>query len=697
MAFVGVVALGLVTLVGPGPAGAVMENPDLDSSAEYTYRIDPEGGEIEVTIVLSLTADRPNRTTSTGYYQYYFDSTLLAIPSDVGDLTITDGQGRALSWEVDSELEDAEDLLVRFRRNLFYRQTTQVVATFTLPGGAPRSEGLTRVNGAYAGFQAWVDPRVEEATVTLVTPYEFVDRSIGSDPFGRPTVEDGEQHFVVDDLDPEEFWAGVSLARDAALVSTDVDFEEHGIEIRAWPGDTEWQRFVNENIDTGLTELIDVVGLPWPLTRELVIIESFTPYLNGYAGWYDASVDEIEIGDELDTHVVFHELSHVWFNDQLFEDRWITEGLADEFGAAVVESLGEERPTPPRTEAGGRWFQPLNQWDNFTDNANVEEWSYGASWTVTGALADLVGLDGLSEVIQATEADTIPYVGDGPPEEEFRRNDWRLYLDLLTNLEGADEPSIVGQFDRWVVDADQAELLDERAEARDRYADLAEAGGAWAPPLVVRTAMSDWDFDDADELIGAADDVLTERDRTIEAIDPLGASLPPSLEEAYEQAEDDLTEAADLADEVFEVALALRDADTALDDATGPLQRIGAIAGDYEADLAAAIDEFEAGDLDEAADGAASIERDVDDLSRRGLVRLGIALVLLAAVVVGLWWWLRRRRRSRRPVTDDGPLALLPSGLEPTPARPELPAGELQAAEPGTEAEPEAEPSNLPG
>lgn len=682
--------LGLVLAVllpfGAGTAGAVIDDPDVDTSAEYRYRVDPVLGQVDVTIDLSVTADKPNRTTSTGYFQYYFDGTFLAVPAEVGDLQVTDGAGRALDYEIDDSVTDVIQLQIDFRRNLFYRQTTEVVISFTLPGGAARGDELTRVNGAYAGFQAWVDPRLEAASLAVITPPGFVDRSTGSETFGaseRREGPDGPEHwFVIEDVDPEFQWASVSLARDESLVTTefdvdvDEDIEDRGrvsFDVLAWPGDQQWTEFVTDNLDTGLPLLADEIGLPWPLDRDLTVIESYDPYLNGYAGWYDVRSAEIEIGDELDTHVMFHELSHVWFNGSLFDERWITEGLADEFGASVVEALGEERPTPPRTSPSNASAVPLNRWSDQTEDVDEETWAYGASWTVTRAMADIVGLDVLAEAAKAAAADHIAYVGDDEPETESRTRDWHLYLDLIENQGEVTDDQIVDLFEEWVVASREAEVLADRSSSRARYFALDDAGDGWAPPLAVRRAMARWRFDDADTLIDDAGEVLDRRAETVEVLDelapllPVGSTvaLPDVLEETFESAGEDLEDAAELADEALAAAEDLRASGEAIDEATGPLQRIGAIGADHRDELVVAATRFTGGDLDGAVAGADRIDADVEELSRRGLIRLAIGLGVVLVVALVLGWWLRRRRRT----------ALAAAAEAAAPA--ELPTGEV--------------------
>ncbi|MEL6982045.1 MAG: hypothetical protein AAFO29_06445 [Actinomycetota bacterium] len=671
--------LGVVVLVAaPGAAGAVIDDPDLDTGADYRYRVDPDDGQVEVTIQLTVTADKPNRTTSTGYFQYYFDGTFLAIPAEVGDLAVTDLDGQPLEFEIDETVPDIIQLFIDFRRNLFFQETTDVLISFTLPGGAARGDELTRVNGAYAGFQAWVDPRLEAASLTVITPPGFVDRSAGSEAFApaeRRTGPDGsELWFVADDIDPEFQWASVSMARDEALVTTEfeVDIESQediGFDVLAWPGDQVWTDFVTENLDAGLPLLADEIGLPWPLDDDLTVIESYDPYLSGYAGWYDVRAAEIEIGDVLDSHVMFHELSHVWFNGNLFEERWITEGLADEFGAEVVEALGDERPTPPRTTSSDSAAVPLNRWLPQTEDVDEEEWAYGASWSVTRAMADVVGLEVLSTAAQAAAGDEIAYLGDGAAETLAVDRDWRLYLDLIENRGGVTGSDITDLFEEWIVAPTEVDGLTERADSRARYAALDEAGDAWAPPLAVRRALSRWEFDRADDLMVDAGEILERRAETLDVLDEVAAllpagsevGLPDRLEQAYEGAPNDLDDAETEAEDALAAAEELRASGSAIDAATGPLERIGAIGSDHRGELALAAAEFTDGEFDGAVAEADRIEDDVDRLAQRGLLRV-VAAVGSVLALIAVIWWLRRRRRSRLGASPSEPVVATGNG-----------------------------------
>jgi hypothetical protein len=399
-------------------------------------------------------------------------------------------------------------------------------------------------------------------------------------------------------------------------------------------------------METGLPMLIDRVGLDWPIEDELTVVESYSPYILGFAGWYDPVLNEIEIGDELDEHVVFHELSHVWFNDRLFDARWITEGLADEFGAAVVADRGDKRPEPPEIDRVDPTAQPLNEWQDYSGDLEAEEWAYGASWTVTSAVVEHIGIDALADVVQAVANDEISYVGDGSPELDWQQKDWRRYLDLIENRGEVQDQVITDLFAEWVLTDQQSRLLADRADSRSAYQSLDEAGTGWAPPLGVRSALTEWRFEAADEAMVTATELLEQRDDLVALVAPLEASIPADLETQYEEAEDFDAVTKRLA-EVTKTGRALIDADTNVENADGLFERVGTIGTDFPADLAAGVQAFESGDMEVAADQAAALDDEVDGLARAGMIRVAVAVGLSVLLLVLLFWLVRRRRRSR--------------------------------------------------
>ena len=73
----------------------------------------------------------------------------------------------------------------------------------------------------------------------------------------------------------------------------------------------------------------------------------------------------IEVGEDLDSHTMLHELSHAWFNHSAIAERWLSEGLADEIGARAVAALGDPLPRPDDYDIVGQIDRSdfdLNSW-----------------------------------------------------------------------------------------------------------------------------------------------------------------------------------------------------------------------------------------------------------------------------------------------------------------------------------------------
>ena len=128
--------------------------------------------------------------------------------------------------------------------------------------------------------------------------------------------------------------------------------------IRGWPEDKRWRSRVRALLRDGVPALVDRIGLAWPVDGSLVISEVYTPLLEGYAGFYDPDTNEITISEDLDDLTIIHETSHAWFNKSLFTERWITEGLADEYAARVLRGLDRGYPGPASVQPAGEGGVP---------------------------------------------------------------------------------------------------------------------------------------------------------------------------------------------------------------------------------------------------------------------------------------------------------------------------------------------------
>ena len=102
--------------------------------------------------------------------------------------------------------------------------------------------------------------------------------------------------------------------------------------------------------------LRSLIGLPWPVEHDLDVRERFTPLLEGYAGVFLVDEQRIDVSEDLDPIVIVHEASHAWLNNDLFVERWIYEGLAQEYAWRVQSAVGADDgglPTSPGKDDPG--------------------------------------------------------------------------------------------------------------------------------------------------------------------------------------------------------------------------------------------------------------------------------------------------------------------------------------------------------
>ena len=633
-------------------AGTASARDGLAVTSTTTYTVVATSGVVRVLAEMTFTNTLPD-TDEGGYiHRRYFSAFTLPAPAgalnpvaSAADGTPLDVTGRFVEGNTDFFLLDVE-----FASPLFYEQTAHVNVTYDITGLPPRSDNPSRVNSAYAAFSAFGIGDPGEVTVKVVVPAGFEVDTFGSE--AKVSTVDGATVYTATDIaNPDEFDIFISARNDANLASTDVATSSGDLfRLRSWPGDTEWQGFVAEQIDTGLPALSLLIGQPWPIDDTVEVREAYTPYLYGYSGWFSAANNEIEIGEDLDQKVVLHELSHAWFNATWFSDRWLSEGFAQYYSNRAVESLGGEpqQPLTPLPSTVGK--VQLEEWGDpdFVGGADeIEAYGYNASYWVVDQIVDDVGDQGMRAVLAAVADGEIAYVGEGAPETVDAKTDWRRFLDLVEEVGGADGAAQI--LEQYVVVPADAQLLDQRAETRARYSDLIDDGGGWAAPEVVRTAMSGWLFDDAQRAIDEAHDVLSLRDELDSKAAELGAGYPRTFESDYESAAGDLSGVtADVAAQI-EVADALITAVAAEAEDDGVLDEVGLIGTDLPGLLDEAKSAFTAGDLVTAeakAQKVVDIVADADDVGRRRLLLVAALLAALAVLLSGAA--MLRRRQHRR-------------------------------------------------
>ena len=618
--------------------------PGLVFEHHLTYDVDPSAVVVRVRHEVTLTNDQPDEPVAGGIRYTYFPEVGIPVATGAANLHATKADGTAVS----SALETSESPLVSFAvvdlsPDLRYGDTQQLVITYDLPPVPPRSESAVRVNPAFVGFPVLLDGDPGRTSVEVRVPEPFTVEVVGDEMEQRS--EGGLTILRAEPADPAGFLTSVVARNDDALLSREVDLGEHDVTVQGWPDDPEWADFTEVQVRDGVPVLERLIGLRWPATDALDVLETAAPYLYGYAGWYQPLEHVIEVGDELDQAVILHELAHLWFNADLFAQRWISEGLAEVFATAAVAELGGAPREPEQVDPTALGAVRLNEWappDLESDIAQEQEaYGYNAAWTVLDQIVAEIGLAALAEVVVAADAGEVAYPGPGYAEVggTFR---WTHLLDLLEERAGSQTARPL--FEQHVVAEDELPRLADRDAARARYDELEIRGGTWTPPAEVREDLTTWRFSEAREALDAAGSILDTRDQIIAALGGLDAE-PAALEAAYE-ASRDLDEVSAQAEAALASAEAIQAGAAAADRSVGPLGAVGLLLSSPDDRMDEALAAFTAGDYELAAARARSTVDLVDGATRAGAVRLVAALALIS--VLGAALGVRRRRAGVR-------------------------------------------------
>jgi hypothetical protein len=667
-----VLAISLTLAAPTGIRDVAAAAGQLETRATATYSVRPSQHLVHVDI--QATAANAKRDTAT--IRYFYLNAGFFIHPEATRIVATEGS-RTLGTRV-LRRSGYSILEVQFGRNLFHGQTIRMRIGYDLPGGAPRSDSDIRVTSAFVSFVAWSFGDVGNVRVTLPGGYEHA--VIGGPMRASGDTDTGQTLTATAVTNQASWYALITAERPDALTSTPLTLaggEE--IVIRGWPEDGEWRTRVEDRLKRGLPVLERLIGLPWPVAGELSVTERAAAVLEGYAGFYLTNEDRIEISEELDDLTIVHETTHAWFNQRLFKERWINEGLADTYATMALGDLGlswEPIERPNRTSSVAF---PLQTWPppgRIVDSATEarERYGYSASYTVVSGLVREVTPARMRDVLSAAEAGTIAYVGAPPPEVVRSQIDWRAFLDLLEERGGSTQASAM--YRTWILDAAGIEELDERAEARTAYQALVEHGEGWLPPLTVRNPMAIWSFDRAQTEMDAAERVLTTRDSIESQAAALGVTPPASLEDDYENAKADIGPVQAAADRELDTIGTIADADRKVRAPRDVWMQLGLIGGIEPltrvdaAKAAFAADQMPAA-MTGAVDARLLIDRAGDEGRNRAVAGVQLAVLILLIVAAVLIWRIRRRRRSARlaaaSASSTGAWTPPPTGWTPPP------------------------------
>ena len=650
---------GLVPAVAP-PAQAAA--PDLTLTAETRYDVDPGQRAVHVTVALTAVNHLKDTTTR----QYYFDRAFLAVQPGASNIAIS---ARTGSPAVAVAATEADHTLLRidFGRRLPAGSSRTFNLTFDLadPGGAPTRE--IRVGESFVSFPAWAfaTPSTPGGSVTVSFPSGYTIE-VDSEQLGEPTTDaDGRMVYSSGRLaEPLAFFAYFLADRPTAHTETTHAIEIAGrpltLAVRAWPDDPAWGERVGALVERGLPVLADGIGLPWLGQEPLVVAEAISRSSAGYSGRYDPSAGRIEIAYYADSFVVLHEAAHAWFDGSLLAERWANEGFASWYAVQAATAL-EEAVTGPALSpelAGAR--VPLNDWTiEGSDDSLTDDYGYAASAELARLIAERAGPSGLASVWAAARDRIAAYqpagldavaggsamngaartyaAGEGSdaviPERTAEPPDWRGLLDLLEDRTGRRYDDL---WRSWVVRPEEVDLLAARATARRQYDEVVARAGEWRLPEVVRQAMRAWQFEQARELLTAADRALDDRDAVASAASAAGLHVPRALEAEFEGNRGFAAAAAE-ADAQLATIAALQQARAARPGPPDLIQEVGLWWATPEADIEHAAAAFESGELEESVEASLAAWSAWTGAADGGRNRIASMVGALVAAVIGIW------------------------------------------------------------
>jgi hypothetical protein len=632
-----------------------------------TYQAVPSKGIVNVDITLKVTnqlanssrripCDKPVWDDVLGWItepgtckqtvQYYMDSTYVWIEKGAKNLKLTSPAGKVTKKKSTGAKpgDGYTPFDVKYPR-IFNGQTRTIKVSYTLKGGAPRSESTTRVNGGYVNFWAISQPVADQATLKVVLPSSFdadtwgdkvkSSKSGSKRVFSSGTIKNpSEFAFGVYGTDPKGF--------NEVIVKSEAGRE---IRIQGWPGDKAWMESAKADVAGSISELEARIGQPIPGTGAIVVREVATGDLgDAYAGAFETDKQLVSLPEDYSQDgLVAHELSHAWFNDNLFASQWLSEGHAD--WAEGTIATGQAPCTAP---AGAK--VDLDDWQvaeprSTADQRKAVDAQYDAACSIVSWVANLVGSDRMGDVMAAlsTAQGTYPGTTDakvGSP------NDWRQWLDAVDERgsNGVTDPSaeVSDLLVRFGVAAPNE--LSERADARAALRGLRDsAGSIWTIPSAVYEPMQTWDFASASTAIGDASATIGDAQAIAAAVPAISVESNPLREQlASADTSAELATVRETADAQLVAATALGEA-IARAESPNPIESVGLIGTDVDALQSTATEAVATLDLTGAESEMAAMDRVLDGAALAGLVRAVIASALVVVAIV-MAFVLRRRR-----------------------------------------------------
>ena len=524
------VALAVSAVLVGQPA---LADDGLATGGRSRYVLDPKSTTVDATVTIDLRNTSPDR----GGFSYFYDGFSVPVPAGAENVRARSG-GSSLPVSLKGT-EDPSTKLARISfPNLNYGGSRTITLTFEVPGEKPRAKDSTRVGPGYASFAVYGVGDPGRNLVEVVAPSSMTFDST-SDAF--TSVEKGTlTTHSSDAVSPGGgSWAVVSLRDPARKDERVVDVAGVSLLLDGFQDDPRWSRFVAGQVTKGIPALERLVGAKWPGGLER-IREDASPSLRGYDGWFDPTDDEIVIGEQLDADLIFHELSHAWVSGERFDQRWVSEGLAQVLAERAVKATGGTPHVHPKVSRGSSEAVALNGWGG---SAGLPVPGRRRLRLPGGLRGDLVARPPPRRRHARPRCSAPPSAASGPTTRPAPRTPTAA---APTGCGGSTCSRPAGVSRTAPRSSSAGSLTDEqraalapRAEARAAYAAIDTADGAWLPPEGLRDAMTDWDFERAAAVRAKVAGLGAAATAVQAAADRAGIEVPDAVRASYERAEQD--------------------------------------------------------------------------------------------------------------------------------------------------------------
>jgi len=703
------VLVSLAVVAVSAPATQVQAAaPEVQIISATTFSVVPSENRIHVQVDATLTSHIGDTATVT----YYVNEAFLGLLPGATNIAASNGDEPLSTW-VTAATANYTAIGIRLSVNVYSGQSHQFRVEYDLPGFADAAAPYTRVDESFISFPAWAHgtPETPGSSIRAVLPAGFeLGFTVGAipEPERTPSGETVLDFGVVATAD--SFFALITASRLSALnrleIHTDVGGRDVRIVLRGWADDVSWAHRVGPIFEDGLPVLSDLIGIPYPGPETIYVDETVSWVNGGYAGLYNSATGTVWVTEAADDFVTLHEAAHTWLNDGMVTTRWIGEGFADWYALESANTLGIDVAGHAPTRPEDMPFA-LDAWSPMGEADEAEEaYGYAAAQFVADLIAERADTEGLRLVwlaIDNNETAYQPLNATWPERAGVGPADSRRLLDLLEERTGDDYGDI---WLEWVTAHGDHSGMAQRDAAREAYAELGGRAGAWELPVELRRSMDGWDFATARQEIGAAGNVLDDRDAIEAEAEPLHVMPPEDLRAAFETGEWEVAE--EWAEGELATLHALANADRRVDSEPDVVESVGLIGEELAVDQAAALAAYEAGAVDEAIEMASDIITTRDAASRTGRQRLAViggGIALLLAGSASAWYTRRQLRLSPARTSEQAPVdpPAVPLIAARRPRRPKLDKGNAGQSDPAprpaarASRQPIAAPSVTPG